>query len=443
MAERTAQSRWVAGCGRTLCLSIALLAVGAATASAVRYAALGQPGPPLTVPQPALRASLVCEPGVQNARVEPVLLNPATGVTAAQNYAWNWEPALDALGIPWCAYTAPHATLDNIETSGEYIVHAIRAMYRLAHRKIAILGHSQGGMSMRWALRFWPDTRAMVDKVIGYDGSNHGTTAQPPDCASVGCPPASIQQGASSAFIHAVNSDAETFAGISYTEIYTYHDEVVLPDSGDTPSTCSSCLFTGTGRIRNVAVQKICPNDLFEHISVIADPTAYALALDALMHAGPADPARVSSSVCSQLLMPGVTEAQLSAGIQPLLGLPSLLGTGLGPLAPLASGVQNVTAEPPLACYAYATCTGSAAPTLRLAYTVHRTKTTVVHVHVNVLEGYALDPVGGVTVRLAGHTKTTNGKGDVTFRFKSRHKRRHRITASRAGCNPVTKSVIL
>jgi hypothetical protein len=124
------------------------------------------------------------------------------------------------------------------------------------------------------------------------------------------------------------------------------------------------------------------------------------------------------------------------------LGLPSLLSVALGPLAPLASGVQNVTAEPPLACYVSATCTGSAAPTLRLAYTVHRRKATVVHVRVNALEGYALDPVGGVTVRLAGHTKTTNGKGDVTFRVKSLHKR-YRITASRPGCNPVTKSVIL
>jgi triacylglycerol esterase/lipase EstA (alpha/beta hydrolase family) len=159
--------------------------------------------------------------------VEPVLLNPATGVTAEQNYSCNWEPALDKLGIPWCAYTAPYHTLGDIPTSGEYLVYAIRTMYAMARRQIAIMGHSQGGMSMRWALRFWPDTRAMVDDVIGFSGSNHGTTVGGQGICGFGCPPADWQQFAGSDFIQALNSYAETFPGISYTEIYTHADEVV------------------------------------------------------------------------------------------------------------------------------------------------------------------------------------------------------------------------
>ena len=47
-------------------------------------------GAPLSVPLSKLQASLSCEPSVNNARVEPVLLNPATGVTGEQNYSWNW-----------------------------------------------------------------------------------------------------------------------------------------------------------------------------------------------------------------------------------------------------------------------------------------------------------------------------------------------------------------
>jgi pimeloyl-ACP methyl ester carboxylesterase len=443
VAESSTRFGRLAGCGRALCLSIALLAIGAAAASADPYAPLDQPGPPLSVPRSALQASLYCEPGVRNAKVEPVLLNPATGVNPEENFAWNYEPALDTLGIPWCAYTAPFDTLGNIETSGEYLVHAIRTEYALARRKIAIIGHSQGGMSMRWALRFWPDTRTMVDKVIGFDGSNHGTTSQPPGCADTGCPPADWQQGADSAFIHALNSGAETFSGISYTEIYTYHDEVVLPNSGDTSSTCSSCLFTGAGQIRNVAVQTICPNDPYEHILVIADPVAYALALDALTHAGPADPARIPHSVCSQLFMPGVTEAQVTAALQPVLGLPTLLSVALGPLAPATSGVTNVTAEPALACYAFATCTGAQAPTLRVAYRLPRGRPSVARVHVSVLEGYQLEPVPGATVRLAGHTKQTNANGNVTVPVTALSKGRYRVTASRPGCNSVTKTLVL
>ena len=76
----------------------------------------------------------------------------------------------------------PYHTLGDIQTAGEYLVYAIRTEYAMAHRRIAVLGHSQGGMSMRWALRFWPDTRAMVDDVIGMAPDNHGTRARRPAC---------------------------------------------------------------------------------------------------------------------------------------------------------------------------------------------------------------------------------------------------------------------
>ncbi len=187
-----------------------------------------------------------------------MLLNPATGVTAAQNTAGTGSRR-DQLGISWCAYTAPHSTLDNIETSGEYLVYAIRTMHALAGRRIAVMGHSQGGMSMRWALRFWPDTRPMVDDVIGFSGSNHGTTVLPRALCDAGCPPADWQQIAGSNFIPALNSRTETFPGISYTEVYTHTDEVVQPNSG---ANASAALHTGGGQITDVATQDICPSDL-------------------------------------------------------------------------------------------------------------------------------------------------------------------------------------
>ena len=66
-----------------------------------------------------------------------MLLNPATGVTAKQNYSWNYERAFTAQGRPWCAVTMPHSTLIDIQTSGEYLVYAIRHEYatrRPTHR---------------------------------------------------------------------------------------------------------------------------------------------------------------------------------------------------------------------------------------------------------------------------------------------------------------------
>jgi hypothetical protein len=229
---------------RTAAVMPALVACALApqATAAATYAPLDQPGPPLGVPLSQLQASLSCEPSVNDARLEPVLLNPATGVTGEQELLLELGTGAREVGHPWCVYTAPYHTLGDIPSSGQYLVYAIRTMYAMAHQKIAIMGHSQGGMSMRWAFRFWPDTRAMVDDVIGFSGSDHGTTVGGPGICVSGCPPADWQQFAGSNFINALNSYAETFPGISYTEIYTQTDEVVEPNNGPAPS---AALLTG------------------------------------------------------------------------------------------------------------------------------------------------------------------------------------------------------
>ncbi len=52
------------------------------------YAPLDRPGPTLEVPRAQLDAALQCTPGIAGATRAPVLLSPATGVTAEQNYSW-------------------------------------------------------------------------------------------------------------------------------------------------------------------------------------------------------------------------------------------------------------------------------------------------------------------------------------------------------------------
>jgi hypothetical protein len=205
------------------------------------------------VPAAELAAAMTCH-GDPASGPEPVLLNPATGVTPEQNYSWNYARAFTAQHRYWCWVTIPDRTLEDIQRSGEFLVHAIRTMHAAAGRRIAVMGHSQGGMSMRWALRFWPDTRAMVDDVIGMAGSNHGTRTLPCGGLRPTCPPADWQQSDKANFIAALNSGAETFAGISYTEIYSHTDEVVTPNASAASS--SSSLRTGAGMISNVATQR-------------------------------------------------------------------------------------------------------------------------------------------------------------------------------------------
>jgi hypothetical protein len=312
-----------------------------ASAQAITYAPVDHPGPPLSVPQSDLDASLQCNGNL--ASHTPVLLVPGTGGDPPQNYGWSWEPGLNKLGIPWCTVTLPDHTQGDIQIAGEYVVNAIRTMYARAGRKIAIIGHSQGGMLPRWAFRFWPDTRAMVDDDIGFAASNHGTTSAQFACMN-SCSPADWQQSDKAQFIAALNSYQETFPGISYTEVYTHTDEIVQPNSNDNGS---SSVHGGGGDIENVAIQDVCPLDLSDHLAVgTQDNTAYALAIDALSHPGPAVPSNVPLSVCTDPLMPGINKATY-------LSDASTAGAGF---AQNEAAAPQVKSEPPLKCYVTASC---------------------------------------------------------------------------------------
>ena len=331
------------------CLLASALLLAPTSAAAVTYAPVDQPGPALSVPRSQLDASLQCSGNLATGPA-PVLLVPGTGSNPHSNFSWNWEPALTNLGIAWCAVTLPDNALGDVQVAGEYVVNGIRALHERAGRRISIIGHSQGGMLPRWALRFWPDTRAMVDDQIGFAPSNHGTTGAEVLCA-ISCSAADWQQSDKSNFIQALNSYQETFSGISYTEIYSHLDEIVTPNSDDTGS---SSLHTGDGQITNVAIQDLCPLDPSEHLAIgTQDKVAYDLAVDALEHPGPADPARAASSdsgICTPLaLMPG---------INPATYVTDLAAAALD-LATNTAAAPAVRSEPPLACYTLSDCSAS------------------------------------------------------------------------------------
>jgi hypothetical protein len=327
---------------RRLAGIVVLLVVLLPGAARAAYAPVDHPGPALQVPQAKLAASLTCSAAnVDHATRPPVLLVPGTGSNPKDNYGWNYEPALDSQGIGWCGLTLPDSALDDIQVNGEYVTYAIRTMFHRAGRRIAIIGHSQGGMVPRWALRWWPDTRAMVDDMIAFAPTNHGTTMAHSACSSQ-CYAADLQQASDSRFIPALNSGQETFAGISYTDVYTHNDEEVQPNANNSGT---SSLHTGDGRITNVGVQDICPADASEHLTLgTIDAVAYALAMDALNHDGPADPSRIPLTVCAQPYMPA---------INPVTGPPAGFMAALD--VETSTGPQ-VSSEPPLACYVTASC---------------------------------------------------------------------------------------
>ncbi len=183
----------------------------------------------------------------------------------------------------------------------------------------------------------------MVDHLVGLSPSNHGTIDANAVCLAT-CAPSIWQQRPNANFIAAVNSYQETFPGISYTDIYTDTDEVVVPNIGPA---ASSALHGGGGEITNVAIQQVCPLDPTEHIGIgIYDNTAFQIAMEALTHPGSGDPSLVPKSVCSQLLLPGVNPATFP------LNYLSTLET----VATTLATYFHTASEPPLRCYVTGTC---------------------------------------------------------------------------------------
>ena len=298
--------------------------------------------PALEQPVATLRDSLVCHTALTGLSRDPLLLIPGTTLTPEANYAWNYIPALDALGWPYCTVELPLRAMGDIQTAAEHVVYAVREMHRQSGRKVQILGYSQGGMLPRWALKYWPDLRPMVSELVSLSASNHGTLTAIPTCQAP-CAPAYYQQRADSQFTAALNTGPETWPGIDYTSIYTYADEVVTPN---VPPDASSALAGDSAAVRNIAVQELCPTSNPDHLAIGSyDAAAYALVVDALDHPGPADPARIPATACAQAFMPGVDPASFATDFAALVQF----------IVDTQSNAATVTTEPPLRCYATAT----------------------------------------------------------------------------------------
>jgi hypothetical protein len=362
--------------GRALLAALVVLAgAGSSTAAAADrpFAPVDRPGPALTVPRADLEAAVSCRGDFSDATKPAVLLVPGTFVDADDFYSWNVMPALTARGIPWCAVSPPNRNLGDIAVAGEYDVFAIRKTFALAGRPIAVVGHSQGGMQPRWALRYWPDTRAMVADQVGVAPAHHGApsedlatlfpTAVFASCAVRGCPPAVWQLAPTSTFLKAMNSGREMFSPVSYSSIYSESDEVVAPSSTRLVGP------PGSGGYRRAAIQDVCPNRFSDHLlDGTVDPVAFAMVLDAIEHPGPVDPARVDRALCAQAVIAGLDPVAALAGSLPLLR---------DIVAGVALSSPTLTGEPALPCYAYADCPTAAGAAAAAGNTRPRARASV------------------------------------------------------------------
>jgi pimeloyl-ACP methyl ester carboxylesterase len=317
------------------------------------YAPVDRSGPSLTVPARKLDDSLACHGDVKGSSRKPVLMLHGGGA-GPDSSRWNAQKWFAQRGTPYCVLSIPIFGNEDLQISAEYVVNAIRTVHGLRDGKINLFSQSLGGPVGRWALRFWPDTRAMIDDYVEVVPPNHGTgpSTEALCVASVvsrvkpltSCLAGGWQIKPGSRWLEALNSRQETFDGISSTVVYSKFDEIVV----------GPALRDDGGEVRNVATQDICPLDVSDHLlAATSSPITYALTFDALDHPGPADPARINRNVCRELLAPGIDPVAFPVdfGKAPIeLGRIILFG---GP-------PSNVTpSEPPLRCYVYADCDSS------------------------------------------------------------------------------------
>jgi len=290
--------------------------------------------PAYSVPDSQLAAALSCPAGgFAHPEHEPVLLVHGTGATAQENWGWNYALVLPTLGYDVCLVQLPGRALGDIQTSAEYVVYAIRSMYAATGQKVNIMGHSQGPLEPRWALKYWPSLQSQVDHLVMLAAPNHGTAVADPALAcTAGC----LQMKQGSAFLAALDAGDETPGTVSYTSIYSLTDELVQP-AAPTPT---AALDGAT----NILMQDVCTGRYVEHVQFADDAAVYALVMDAFNHPGEgADPSRIDKNVCSQGTFPGVdfVKAYQIGANDWYQGWPP---------------PDYPTAEPPLRCYATGAC---------------------------------------------------------------------------------------
>jgi triacylglycerol lipase len=260
--------------------------LGVAAALTAAAIGLGAPGAPA---QPGSGGPGIDPPGANDFSCEPPPEHPRPVVLVHGTYedmtmSWNLiSPALADAG--YCVFALDYGdrATGRIQRSARELRRFVRrVLSATGARKAAVVGHSQGGMMPRWYLKFLGG-RDEVAELIGLSPSNHGTTIPAAgwakrydDCRACG------QQIAGSDFLRRLNRGDETPGRVSYTQIQTEHDEIVVP--------YESAFLEPGPRTTNVLLQEACPGDLAEHIGIIYDPVALRWIENALARRGPADP---------------------------------------------------------------------------------------------------------------------------------------------------------
>ncbi len=243
-----------------------------------------------------------CRPSRNKPR--PVVLVHGTFGNAATN--WGTYSALLA-NHGYCVFALTYGDVPatqkptklggmaDMRTSARQLARFVAKVRRTSGaKKVDLLGHSQGTLMPNYYVRFLGGHK-FVKRYISLAPLWHGEggasaerffkagtafgarpdAVPPPICTACG------QMSAGSGFMKKMRAGRIAHKSVSYTNIVTRHDDVVLP--------YTSGIQTGYRNMRNIVLQNVCGNDFSDHLQIAASANAAQLVLNTLApaHAQP------------------------------------------------------------------------------------------------------------------------------------------------------------
>jgi triacylglycerol lipase len=236
-----------------------------------------------------------CRPSA--AHPNPVVLVHGTGGNKNTNWQ-TYAPLLANNG--YCVYALtygvlPHSTVPLNQVGGlapiegsaaEFAAFVDRVLTSTGAARVDVVGHSQGTLMPDYYAKFLGGA-AHIDKYVSlaplWHGTNlagSGTLTMAGAAYGFSVPGAAFGAGGQmltgSPFMTRMRAGGVAVPGITYTDIVTRHDELVVPyTSGIEPG------------MRTIVLQDQCGLDLTEHFEIAADPIASVDVLNALDPAHP------------------------------------------------------------------------------------------------------------------------------------------------------------
>ena len=193
--------------------------------------------------------------------------------------SWSYlAPKLAARG--YCVYSLDYgnrATAPVADSALEVKAFIERVLEATGARKVAVVGHSQGGMLPRQIIKF-DGGRRLIAELVALSPSNHGTDQPAAGPLGATVCPACKDQLTGSPFLNRLNAGDETPGKISYTVIQTSYDEVVTP--------YTSAFLAAGPKTTNVLLQDACPSHVVDHVLMPQDPLVAQYVFNALRRQG-------------------------------------------------------------------------------------------------------------------------------------------------------------